>query len=238
MKIKPRISVLIPAYNEEKYIRRTIESVLAQDYPKENYELIVVNNGSTDGTRKVAQKYGAKVVDYTQIQGLSATRRFGASVVTGDITCWLDADVVIPNQWFTTAVAILDKDDVVGVTGPIRALNGSRFQKLIVAIAFEFYRLVNVLYREVYFANGNFAYKTDAYMKTSGFDMNLPSGEDLDISLKLLKVGKIVYDRRLSAKTDTRRLKEGALTSFWRYTVGFLGIKYGWFKVPGYQNYR
>src|SRR3989344_9266004 len=53
----PKVTVLIPCYNEERTISQTIDSVLALDYPKESYSIIVINDGSTDGTREILKSY-------------------------------------------------------------------------------------------------------------------------------------------------------------------------------------
>jgi len=66
----PKVSIIIPAYNEEKSIGRTIESILASDYPKNKFEVIVVDDGSKDNTLKIAKKYQSNLVKvYTKTNG-------------------------------------------------------------------------------------------------------------------------------------------------------------------------
>ena len=87
----PSISVIIPAYNSETTLARAIDSVLVQSYPA--HEIIVVDDGSTDGTAEVAVRYGDKVRYVRQDNvGVSSARNHGARIATGDWLAFLDAD--------------------------------------------------------------------------------------------------------------------------------------------------
>jgi len=86
-----KISVIIPTYNREKYIAQAVESVLSQDYP--NIEIIVVDDGSVDGTREIAAHYGDKI-RYLQQEnsGIASARNAGVAAAQGDLIAWLDSD--------------------------------------------------------------------------------------------------------------------------------------------------
>ena len=91
----PTISVVIPVYNGEKFIERTVESVLRQEYPA--HELLVVNDGSTDGTEKILERYHGRVRVMTIPNGgASQARNTGILAATGDYIALLDAD----DFWF------------------------------------------------------------------------------------------------------------------------------------------
>jgi glycosyltransferase involved in cell wall biosynthesis len=103
------ISVVIPAYNAEKYLGRAIRSVLGQTYPAD--EIIVVDDGSKDNTRVVAEAFGEAVRYYYQSnQGASAARNFGIQKAEGDWIAFLDAD----DEWFeerlSKQVGVLEKE--------------------------------------------------------------------------------------------------------------------------------
>ncbi|HOM77565.1 MAG TPA: glycosyltransferase family A protein, partial [Anaerohalosphaeraceae bacterium] len=88
---KRSISVVIPAYNCQAYIRRAIDSVLGQSRPAD--EIIVVDDGSTDGTAEAVRTYGAKVILIQQENaGVSAARNAGIRAASGDWIAFLDAD--------------------------------------------------------------------------------------------------------------------------------------------------
>jgi cellulose synthase/poly-beta-1,6-N-acetylglucosamine synthase-like glycosyltransferase len=90
---KPKVSILIPAYNEEKTIHRCISSVLNLNYPKEKLEIIVINDGSTDRTKEIAESFGNKIKLINQKnQGKSKAMNKGLKVSTGEFVACLDAD--------------------------------------------------------------------------------------------------------------------------------------------------
>lgn len=91
----PRISVIVPCFNAEKWIGHAIDSVLNQSYP--NFELLVINDGSTDGTAKILERYGEDVrVIEQRNRGVSASRKKGCEHASGDYIKFLDADDILP----------------------------------------------------------------------------------------------------------------------------------------------
>ncbi|MBI2654416.1 glycosyltransferase [Candidatus Woesearchaeota archaeon] len=89
------ISILVPTYNEEKYLPNLLDSIEKQTY--KNYEIIVADANSKDKTRRIAKKYGCKVVK----GGLTAVgRNNGAKAAKGDILLFLDADMQLPDEFF------------------------------------------------------------------------------------------------------------------------------------------
>src|ERR1700722_3853728 len=96
--MKPLVSILIPAYNAGPFIADTIKSALAQTWPEK--EIIIVDDGSTDGTLSIAQKFASKgltVVTQTN-QGASLTRNRAFSLCRGDFIQWLDADDLLAHD--------------------------------------------------------------------------------------------------------------------------------------------
>ncbi len=105
-----RFSVVIAAYNRENYIRQTIDSVLSQTFI--DYEIIVVDDGSTDRTGEVLQTYGDRIKYVRQTnQGSEATFRKGASLATGEYLAFLDSDdLFMPCALATYDAIIRDLD--------------------------------------------------------------------------------------------------------------------------------
>jgi glycosyltransferase involved in cell wall biosynthesis len=96
---RPRVSVIVPAYNAEPYIRETLDSILAQTYP--DVELIVVDDGSIDGTRECILSYGDRVkyVYEENSGGCSKPRNEGIKVASGELLVFIDADdVMVPHR--------------------------------------------------------------------------------------------------------------------------------------------
>ncbi len=106
-KCSDKISVIIPAYNVEKRIRKCVESIIFQDY--KNLEIIIINDGSTDETQavcKTLEKADKRVVVYQQSnKGVSAARNRGIELATGKYICFVDSDDYIDSHFFTNLVS-------------------------------------------------------------------------------------------------------------------------------------
>lgn len=90
-----KLSIVIPAYNEEKYIEDTLLSIKHADFT--DVEIIVVCNGCTDQTAKIAKKYASKVLEYKK-KGVSFARNIGAEKAKGDKIIFLDADIKVDSR--------------------------------------------------------------------------------------------------------------------------------------------
>ena len=111
----PRVSIIVPAYNEEKFIARTLETLKNQTY--RDYEIIVVNNNSTDNTEKIAKEHVDKVFLEKEKGYHNAVNR-GVREAKGDIITFCDADSLYPKNWLKKIIHEFDKDsEVVAVYG-------------------------------------------------------------------------------------------------------------------------
>jgi GT2 family glycosyltransferase len=105
----PRVSCVIAVYNGQAYLREAIDSLLAQTYPE--LEIVVVNDGSTDGTAGVIDRYGDRVRLLTQDNaGVSAARNRGVAMSTGQLLCFLDADDCLDARKLTMQAAAFAAD--------------------------------------------------------------------------------------------------------------------------------
>ena len=107
----PRVSVIIPVYNDLDGIRLTLESVTGQTYPTDEYEVIAVDNGSTDSTRDVIETYCERYPDLVtllvedEIQGSYAARNEGIRHARGSLVAFIDADMTVRADWLESLVA-------------------------------------------------------------------------------------------------------------------------------------
>lgn len=109
-----KVSIIIPTYNQAKYIAQTIDSTLAQTYP--NVEVIVVNDGSTDDTAAILVGYGDRIKCISQAnRGLAGARNAGFSVAQGEYLLFLDSDDIIPTEKVARHLEQFDKQPEVGV---------------------------------------------------------------------------------------------------------------------------
>src|ERR1700756_4939792 len=109
--MKPFVSILIPAYNAESWIADTIRSAIAQTWPYK--EIIVVDDGSADGTLEVAQRFAGKDVRVVtkENQGAAAARNHAFKLCQGDYIQWLDADDLLARDKIERQIAALREAD-------------------------------------------------------------------------------------------------------------------------------
>jgi glycosyltransferase involved in cell wall biosynthesis len=228
------ISVIIPAYNEEKYIRRCIESVKKQK-TELIYEIIVVNNNSKDRTKEIAQSFGARVIDEKR-KGVGYARRTGTEHANGEIIIHLDADTELyENHLERVWKHFQENPETACLGGQFIFYDANLFKKL-----FRFFSYRPLLYFSRISSKGkagamgnNMAFKKSLYLKTNGFDVKLNHGEDMALCRELSKYGKITVDLSLKVKTSVRRYEKMLSKSFLLYTVNFFFLCI--FKKP-YKN--
>ena len=109
-----KVSVIIPAYNGDRYIEEAIASILAQIYT--DYEIIVVDDGSTDDTPQIIQQYGNKIRYFSQTnQGVAASRNLGLAHARGEYIAFLDQDDVFLPHKLASQVQLLEQDNSLGI---------------------------------------------------------------------------------------------------------------------------
>ena len=110
-----KLSVIVPARNAEKTIRDCLDSLRRQIF--KNFEIIVVDGGSTDDTRKIAANYGVRLVESTQGQSFCC-QEHGSCKSEGDPVIFLDSDCVAPNDWLAKIVTRFESHDISVLGGP------------------------------------------------------------------------------------------------------------------------
>lgn len=190
----PKISVIIPAYNSEKTLEKCLRSVLYQDY--DDYEVIVVDNNSSDNTKNIIISFGQKdkkikYVSENQI-GRGIARNSGIDNAKGEIILMTDSDCIVPENWIKELIKPIIYEGEEAVIG------------------FEYDLIKNYWTKNIQLANKkllervfdgryvkhidtkNFAIKT-SLMKKLMFDPNLGNLEDLDLYIRLRKISKIRF---------------------------------------------
>jgi glycosyltransferase involved in cell wall biosynthesis len=202
-----RFSVVVPCYNEEAYVADAIHSLQQQEFDGE-YEIVVVDNNSTDATAEIARGLGVRVVAETA-PGVCNARQAGTQASRGEIVVSADADTTYPPDWLRK---IDDNfragEHVVAVVGPCRYKDGPRWGR---AFARTLFGGVGLVYRAtgrtLYVSATNIAFRRDRW---SGYDVRLTQGGDeLDVLRRLRREGTIVYDRTNPTSTSGRRFTRG-----------------------------
>jgi glycosyltransferase involved in cell wall biosynthesis len=205
-----KISIIIPAYNEEDYITKTLLS-LSDLEVKQDWEIetIVVNGGSTDETAFIARKFGCIVLDEPH-KGIGFARQEGLRHATGEIIAFTDADTIVPKDWLVAHVQALHKPKVVFSYGTFRVFDGH----------WPYYQYINYFQPHMLWffhhffsfpvaAGQNMAFWRNKAVAVGGFDENLEVFEDIDLAVKMEKIGKLVFLDKLIVYSSGRRAKEG-----------------------------
>lgn len=209
----PFVSLVIPAFNEERFLGKTLQSVLSQDY--KNFELIVVDNNSSDRTSEIAKGFGAKVI-FEPRQGTGSARQKGFSEAKGEIIATTDADTILSTDWLSRIVEKFEKDkDLVGFGGLYTLLSGPILARIAVFYLAHFgWSIMRVLCGSWSLPGANLAVKKEAFLRIGGFNLELDCYEDADLSSRLAKIGKAVLDPDFLVKTSGRRFKDGFFSGF------------------------
>ena len=113
-----KFSVIIPAYNEKERIVIAVKSILVQNVGRRNFEIIVADNNSTDGTARTAREAGADKIVLEPEQGTNMARNAGYKISKGEIVVFMDADCVAPSDWLSRIGRLLENPSVAMVSGP------------------------------------------------------------------------------------------------------------------------
>lgn len=193
----PLVTLVVPAHNEKNVIERCIEAILEIDYPKK--EIIVVDDGSTDKTYQLASNYqskGVKIIRRSESGGKSGALNTGILIAKGEIIVTCDADSLISRSALRKIVPRFRDPSVSAVAGNVKVLNRinlvTKCQALEYIVNQNIYRRVFDIFRVVPVVPGPLASFRKKTLKEIGFYDQDTLTEDFDITVKLLKTGKIV----------------------------------------------
>lgn len=216
------ISVIIPALNEEATILDCLESLAAQSIPRETYEIIVVDGGSSDRTCEYAATVADRVISQKRT-GIGGARGDGAEAANGEILVFTDADTRHPPAWLETIQEVLTTGGYDVCTGPVRFYNRTLCSCIIRGWR-QYYLLLHP-FGFYWLIGSNFAVKTDVYIRAGGH-RDISILEDYDLSLRIFDAhARCVYDRRAVVLTSARRMKgtlgyaELYLSGYYHYYV-------------------
>lgn len=219
------ISVIIPAYNEENSIGTCLKSLCAQETSRP-FEVIIVNNGSTDGTRDVVELYTHRLnlrIVTVHSPGRGNARFFGFKEAKGDLLLSLDADIVAPPDWIESYAHLFEQPDINAVTGPYCIRDSAWHINTIYNLWIPICAYVSALFIGTFaLRGGNFAIRRNVYMKAGQFDPNVDVHDDLELSLRVRKHHKILYMQRICVETSGRRLSRGLFRGGIEYVTGFI----------------
>jgi GT2 family glycosyltransferase len=213
----PRISVIVCSYNGARTLAECLESLGGLQYP--DYEVIVVDDGSTDGTAEIARRFGVRLLRGPN-RGLSAARNAGLGLATGEIVAYIDDDAYADPHWLTYLAATFTTTDHVGVGGPNVPPPGDG--PVAHAVAASPGGPVHVLLsdREAEHLPGcNMAFRRSALAAIGGFDPRFrTAGDDVDVCWRLRDAGGTLG---FSAAALVWHHRRNSVRAYWRQQAGY-----------------
>jgi len=216
------ISIIIPVLNNERTIRDCLEAILDQGYPRENYEIIIVDNGSTDNSVDIIKEYSVKLLFEKRAHNSYMARNIGIKHAAGDVIVFLDADCIPRENWLMNLTAPFTNIDIGVVAGEVF---GTEPTNLIQG----FYSYIDFLNQENKVEDsiralgaGNIALRKEIFSLVGLFDENFRWGGDNDFGLRLQKETnyKIMFSRDASVEHCHRHSFKGLFKQAFTYGLG------------------
>jgi len=228
----PRVAVLVPAYNEEKVIVRTVRSVLNSDY--DNLRVIVIDDGSKDRTYEVARQAYAREIASGRVEvltkpngGKAAALNYALEHIHEDYYVGIDADTVIAMDAISKLIPHFEDEGIGAVAGNAKVGNRvnlwTRWQALEYITSQNFERRALDLFNVVTVVPGAIgAWRTEGVKKAGGYPLNTVA-EDADLTMNLLEHQyKVVYEDRALAFTEAPIDMQGLMRQRFRWSFGIL----------------
>jgi glycosyltransferase involved in cell wall biosynthesis len=191
----PRVSVIVPVYNGERTIGECVESIFALSFPRNDVELLLIDNASSDRTAKILDRYRDRaIILHEATRGPAAARNRGLKNARGDIIAFTDADCVVHRDWLGRLIEPL-RDHAVGIAGgtilarrPSNAVAefGERIHDHRMAIEYD---------SPPYAITMNWASRRSVFEEVGLFDEELLRCEDCDLAFRVVAAGyRIVHE--------------------------------------------
>ncbi|MCX6818099.1 MAG: glycosyltransferase [Candidatus Aenigmarchaeota archaeon] len=190
---EPFVSVIIPAFNEEKTIGPCLEALRESHYPRDKVEIILVDDGSTDGTVDIAEKFGGIKVAKQHHGGKVAALNLGLSEAKSEIIITIDSDVKVERNFIKNIVRPFSDSKVGAVSGAAKAANDNKMLTSFQAIEYVYHSLVMDSFSAVFgtsfwFWGAVASYRKESLDRAGGFSSST-SSEDLDMVVNIKKAG-------------------------------------------------
>ena len=225
----PDVSVVIPAYNAEGFIRQCLSGIAAQTLARERFEIILVDDGSRDNTFRVCEAIKAELglESLRLVQqanaGPASARNQGIRQAQAAIVAFLDSDCVPHPGWLAALIKpLLECSELQGVEGQTLPMEGKISQ---------LHHIVENRQGGLYWTC-NIAYRKAVLLAVGGFDEGfpLPSGEDIDLAQRIQRQGKILFE---PAAVVEHVLVYWPMVRHFRYARTFSSMVRLWRKHPG-----
>jgi cellulose synthase/poly-beta-1,6-N-acetylglucosamine synthase-like glycosyltransferase len=224
----PVVSVVVPIRNGADTIGECIEALLANDYPPERREILVVDNASSDGTAEIIRRYA---VTYLRAErpGVSHARNRGIEASRGELVAFLDGDCVAEPSWLTAVVRPFDDPSVGCVAGelqhgPVRTAAQRQAARML-----GHWQRFATSSNPPFVVTANAAFRRHVFEEIGYFDSRFPKAQDVELSLRFNSLTdlRIVYCAEAVARHIHRRTQLGFFRQQfgWAYGAGLIGAR-------------
>lgn len=210
-----KVSVVIPVYNEEKYIKTCLNHVTNQEEPAD--EILVVDNNSTDKTVEIVKQFPVTLL-HEPIQGMTPARNKGFNVAKGDILVKTDSDTRVPKNWIKKIKKNFEEKDISALSGPTTfydaAFKAKDFSELL-------FNAIKTIYHHSVIFGPNYSITKTVWneIKNKICLDDSKVHEDFDISLHIPDPSKIYFDTSLVVPISARRIKQHPESFFGTYLL-------------------
>ena len=218
--IFPYVSVIIPVYNEERHIGKCLESIKKLNYPADRYEIVLVDNGSTDKTIDIANKFTDLIFICPELN-VSGLRNYGVIKAKGEIYAFIDGDCVADADWLSIAVKSINAEEC--VTGAYCQISPEPTW-----VEKTWGLRIPQGRREVpHLGAANLIVPAGIFNKVGGFDNNLKTGEDYEFCIRVKKFTKVILDDRIKVTHygNPKTIKEFMKREIWHGLGAFGSVK-------------
>jgi glycosyltransferase involved in cell wall biosynthesis len=222
------VSIIIPTKNSEDLLEKCLSSLMNLDYPEDRREVIIVDGHSTDGTLKIAEKYGCKIV-YEDVGNQAGAYNVGIKNAEGKYLVFTDADCIVPKDWLKNLIKHFGDGDIASVGGPNLTPNDDTKLAKCVGIVLGFLSKVGARYglnankvmETFHNPTCNVAYRREVVEKVGGFNERLITcaDEELDYRIREKKY-KILYSPEAKVFHYRRASYKKFATQAYKYAIG------------------
>ncbi len=220
-----RISVVIPARNEEAFIEGCLQALKGQTLPPD--EIIVVDNGSTDRTGELAVGMGVKLVN-CPTPGVAVARQAGLEAATGDWVATTDADSRPVAGWLEALRPHMEQS--VALYGPLRMFGLPAWKEELTELGYGVFLKLMQLLGKPNLAAANMAFHRQTALEVGGYPL-VEAREDVILGWMLKRKGPVRFVRNALVHTSARRVNKGWLRFLWQQARNLSGSSAGYFEA-------
>jgi cellulose synthase/poly-beta-1,6-N-acetylglucosamine synthase-like glycosyltransferase len=225
----PSISVIVPVRDGESTIADCLDAILANDYPPDRREVLVVDNGSSDRTAALIQARPVRYLHEPR-RGVSHARNQGIAESDGEILAFVDADCLVEPQWLTELARAFDDPEVGAVAGDLQHAPPSTPAERQSARLLGNWQRFAFNSNPAYPITANAAYRRDVIDRIGAFDPHMTRAQDVELGLRFQQHSdlRLAYAEHATARHRNRTTWRGFFRQQlgWAYGAGLVGAKF------------